>query len=175
MKRIPRFWVVAWALLMAGCTGVPEGITPVQGFELKRYLGAWHEAARLDHSFERGLTHISATYSLRDDGSVKVLNRGWDAARGKWKEAEGRALLVGASSEGRLKVSFFGPFYGAYNIIALDPERYSMICGPDRSYFWILSREPKLDPKTLEMLVSRARELGFATDQLIYGDDSTKK
>jgi len=97
-----------------------------------------------------------------------VLNRGWDASKAQWKEAEGRAVFIGSSNEGRLKVSFFGPFYGAYNVIALDPDRYSMICGPDRSYFWILAREPKLDPKTLEMLIGRAKALGFATDKLIY-------
>jgi apolipoprotein D and lipocalin family protein len=159
---------LTWTLMMLGCTGLPKGIHPVQGFELKRYLGQWHEVARLDHGFERGLTQVTATYSLRDDGSVRVLNRGWDAAKGSWKEAEGRAVFMGATSEGRLKVSFFGPFYGAYTVIALNPERYSMICGPDRSYFWILSRDPKLDSKTLDALLGQARALGFATDHLIY-------
>jgi len=161
-------WLTTLVLWLTGCTGVPEGITPVQNFDLQPYLGTWHEVARLDHRFERGLTRITATYSLREDGSVKVLNRGWDAAADKWKQAEGRALFVGASNEGRLKVSFFGPFYGAYNIIEVDPKSYSMICGPDRSYFWILSRQPQLDDATLKRLVSRARELGFATDKLIY-------
>jgi apolipoprotein D and lipocalin family protein len=173
-SMLPRA-IFALLMLLAGCTGVPEGVTPVQGFELKPYLGVWHEVARLDHSFERGLTNITATYSLREDGSVKVLNRGWDASGNKWKEAEGRAVFVGPSNEGRLKVSFFGPFYGAYNIIAYDPQRYSMICGPNRTYFWILSREPGLDPQTLEMLIGRARALGFATDKLIYPGTSAQK
>ena len=164
-----RCWAACLLLLLAACTGVPEGITPVQNFDLTRYLGHWYEIVRLDHSFERGLTGVTATYSLREDGSVKVINRGWDAAASKWKEAEGRAVFVGSSSVGQLKVSFFGPFYGAYNIIELDPEyRYSMIAGPNRSYFWILAREPKLDPKTLEKLLSQARALGFDTDKLIY-------
>ena len=154
--------------LLVGCTGVPEGIVPVSNFELKPYLGVWHEVARLDHRFERGLSRITATYSLNPDGSVKVMNRGWDSAQGKWKEAEGRAVFVGASNEGRLKVSFFGPFYGAYNIIEFEPQSYSMICGPDRSYFWILSRQPKLDDAILQKLLTRARELGFATDKLIF-------
>lgn len=152
----------------AGCTRLPEGIRPIQHFDLPRYLGEWHEVARLDHRFERGLTRVTATYSLNADGSVKVVNRGWNARKGQWKEAEGRAVLVGSSQEGRLKVSFFGPFYGAYTIMALEPERYSMICGPDRSYFWILSREPRLDPATLQGLIAQAKALGFATDQLIY-------
>jgi apolipoprotein D and lipocalin family protein len=175
-NQLPQRWVAAFLLLLAtGCTGIPEGITPVQGFDLSRYLGTWHEIARLDHSFERGLTNTTATYSLREDGSVRVLNRGWDASSNKWKEAEGRAVFVGPSDEGRLKVSFFGPFYGAYNIIAYDPQRYSMICGPDRSYFWILSREPKLDQATLDRLIQRARALGFETDKLIYPAMSAKK
>ena len=168
MNRTLHALALGCLLLTAACTRLPEGIRPVQGFELKRYLGEWHEVARMDHRFERGLTRVTATYSLRGDGSVKVLNRGWNASKAQWKEAEGRAVFIGSSSEGRLKVSFFGPFYGAYTILALDPDRYSMICGPDRSYFWILAREPKLDPKTLEMLIGRAKALGFATDELIY-------
>lgn len=175
MKRLLQYLTLVVVVLTAGCTGVPEGIMPVQGFELKPYLGLWHEVARLDHSFERGLTGITATYSLRDDGSVRVLNRGWDAEHGKWKEAEGRALFVGPTNEGRLKVSFFGPFYGAYNIIEYDPLKYSMIAGPDRSYFWILSREPKLEPQTLDRLIKHARELGFATDKLIYPTESARQ
>jgi len=168
MNRSARLPALVAALATTGCTRLPQGIRPVQPFELQRYLGEWHEVARLDHRFERGLTKVTATYSLRADGSVKVLNRGWNAAEGRWKEAEGRAVFVGSTQEGRLKVSFFGPFYGAYTVMALDPERYSMICGPDRTYFWILSRKPVLDPTTLQELVAQAKAQGFATDRLIY-------
>ncbi len=168
MNRSVLIPAVLVALASTGCTRLPEGIHPVQGFNLQRYLGKWHEVARLDHRFERGLTQVTATYSLNPDGSVKVLNRGWNAAKGQWKEAEGRAVFVSSSQEGRLKVSFFGPFYGAYTIIALEPDRYSMICGPNRSYFWILSREPRLDPTTLQSLIAQAKAQGFATEQLIY-------
>lgn len=168
MNRSALLPALVVALATLGCTRLPQGIRPVQSFELQRYLGEWHEVARLDHRFERGLSRVTATYSLRADGSVKVLNRGWNAAEGRWKEAEGRAVFVGSTQEGRLKVSFFGPFYGAYTVMALDPERYSMICGPDRTYFWILSRKPALDPATLQELVAQAKALGFATEQLIY-------
>jgi len=168
MNRSLTMTVAVAVLASTGCTRLPEGITPVTGFDLQRYLGEWHEVARLDHRFERGLTKVTATYSLNADGSVKVLNRGWNAAKGQWKEAEGRAVFIGAATEGRLKVSFFGPFYGAYTIIALEPGRYSMICGPDRSYFWILSRELQLDPATLQGLIAQAKALGFPTEQLIY-------
>lgn len=170
-----RNWGIALllSLLLAGCTGIPDGMKPVAHFDLSRYLGIWHEIARLDHSFERGLTQVSATYSLNSDGSVKVINRGWDAASKQWRQAEGRALLIGASDVGRLKVSFFGPFYGAYNIVVLDPEyRHVMICGPDRSYLWILARTPELDPKTLQNLVQQAKAWGFATDKLIFAGSS---
>ncbi len=168
MNRSLVLPVLAVTAVALGCTRLPEGIQPVRSFDLQRYLGQWHEVARLDHRFERGLTQVTATYSLNPDGTVKVVNRGWDAAKGRWKEAEGRAVFIGSSQEGRLKVSFFGPFYGAYTVIALEPQRYSMICGPDRSYLWILSREPSLEPATLERLVAQAKALGFAMDQLIY-------
>jgi len=169
MRQFCPALLLAGILVLAACTGVPEGVTPVRGFELQRYLGTWHEIARLDHSFERGLSRVTASYSLRDDGAVKVINRGWNAEAGKWQEAEGRAVFVGARDEGRLKVSFFGPFYGAYNIIALDPGyRHVMICGPDRSYLWILARTPQLEPVALQRLVAQAKSLGFPTEQLIY-------
>jgi len=156
--------------LLPGCMGVPEGITPVNGFDITRYLGKWYEIARLDHPFESGLENVSAEYSLRNDGGVKVLNRGYDPGKKEWKQAEGKAYFLGEHNVGRLKVSFFGPFYGAYNIIALDGDgySYSMVCGPDRSYLWILSRTPEMKSGVLSELVGRAKDMGFDTDALIY-------
>lgn len=166
-RQLLPVWCVA---LLGGCTGVPEGIEPITGFELERYLGTWYEVARLDHRFERGLSEVTANYSLREEGGVQVVNRGYNAAKGEWKEAEGKAFFIDDADVGRLKVSFFGPFYGAYNIIELDKEgyQYSMITGPNRSYLWILARQPDLDPTTLQRLVAKASELGFATDELIF-------
>jgi len=157
-------------LSITACTGIPDGVEAVTGFELQRYLGTWHEIARLDHRFERGLTSITAEYSLNDDGSVRVLNSGYNAEDGKWQRAEGRAYFVETPDVGRLTVSFFGPFYGAYNIIELDRQhyRYVMIAGPSRDYLWILAREPLLEPAIVDRLVAQARALGFPTDQLIY-------
>ncbi|WAK04207.1 lipocalin family protein [Methylobacter sp. YRD-M1] len=157
-------------MLVSGCTGLPSGVEPVTGFELNRYLGKWYEIARLDHSFERGLTDVTAEYSLRDDGGVSVLNSGFNAETGQRQSAEGKAYFIESPDVGRLKVSFFGPFYGAYNIIALDKANYSyaMIAGPDRDYLWILSRTPKLDQKTLQALIDQAQSMGFATQNLIY-------
>ena len=168
MKRVILIWIV----FLAGCVELPEGIEPVSGFELERYLGKWYEIARLDHRFERGLIDITAEYSLRDDGGVRVINRGYNVEYQEWDSAEGKAYFVGRSDIGRLKVSFFGPFYGGYNIIALDKDNYSyaMVAGPDRSYLWILSRTPTLDKEIVERLVAQAKDLGFPVDQLIYAE-----
>jgi apolipoprotein D and lipocalin family protein len=163
-------WMALGALATAtGCTGVPEGVEPVRDFELERYLGTWYEIARLDHRFERGLEDVSATYTLRDDGSLTVRNRGFDPESGEWKEAVGHARPIGDPSVGSLEVSFFGPFYGGYHVIALDRAGYrdALVCGPSRDYLWILSRARTLAPERLAALVGVAREAGFPVDELI--------
>ena len=115
--KIPSFFKAAFMgiTLLAtqtSCTSIPNGITPVKNFELEKYLGKWYEIARLDHPFERGLSDISATYSLREDGGVNVVNRGFSIEKQKWQDADGKAYFVDKTDEGHLKVSFFGPFYG---------------------------------------------------------------
>lgn len=161
--------LLASVITLSACTSKPEGVQPVTGFQLEQYLGTWYEIARLPHSFEEGLSSVTAEYSVREDGGVKVVNRGFDAQNEKWEEAEGKAYFVKDASTGYLKVSFFGPFYASYIIIELDEEyRYAMVSGPDREYLWILSRTPKLRDSTLNALVDRAEELGFDTDKLIY-------
>lgn len=160
-----------FALTLAGCsTAPPEGVRPVTSFDINRYLGQWYEIARLDHSFERGMSDVNATYQLQDDGSVKVINRGYDTQRQTWKEAIGRALFIGDSGTGSLKVSFFGPFYGGYHVIALDQQNYrwSLVAGPDRDYLWILARDKTLPADVREQLLRQAKALGFATDKLIW-------
>ncbi len=154
---------------LGGCAQIPKGATPVTGFEVQRYLGTWYEIARLDHSFERGLTHVNAAYSLNPDGSVRVLNRGYNPQTQRWKEATGRAVFVGARDVGQLRVSFFGPFYGAYNIIALDTTGYghALICSHNLSYLWILARTPTLPEATVAALKQQAALLGFDTAALI--------
>jgi apolipoprotein D and lipocalin family protein len=167
--------VVVW--LLSACTGMPEKVQPVGGFELNRYLGHWYEIARLDHSFERGLTQVSATYSIREDGGVKVLNRGFASEKQEWKEAEGKAYFVRDSQTGYLKVSFFGPFYGSYIVMALDQEnyQYSLVSGPDHSYLWILSRTPTLDSAVMKRLLDKAEAAGFDTGKLIYASTQAKE
>lgn len=162
-------------IFCAACTGAPDGISPVDEFQVERYLGRWYEIARLDHPFERGLTRVTAEYSRQKDGGISVVNRGYDAERGEWREAVGKAYFLGDSTTGSLKVSFFGPFYGGYHVIAVDRKGYqwAMVSGPSRSYLWVLARTPTLPNKTLENLVSRAAELGFSTDDLIFVDQSS--
>lgn len=165
------------AVLQSGCTGVPDGVEVVTEFELDRYLGTWYEIARLDHSFERGMSNVTAEYSMRDDGGVRVLNQGYEVAKGEWNKATGKAFFVGDADVGQLKVSFFGPFYGGYNIIELDQDQYqyALVAGPDRGYLWILARSPELDQDILSALVSQAEQLDFPTDELIYVDHTAKK
>ena len=152
------------------CTGIPEGLQPVTGFDPERYQGTWYEIARLDHSFERGLSNVSATYTRNADGTISVVNRGYEDGKKEWKQIEGKARLVKSPDVGSLKVSFFGPFYSGYHIIVLDQTSYSyaMVAGYNRSYLWILSRQPTLDKTLLADLVEKAKQWGFETDELIY-------
>jgi apolipoprotein D and lipocalin family protein len=151
---------------------MPEGVEPVTGFELDRYLGRWYEIARLDHSFERGLERVTAEYSMRPDGGTRVLNRGYSTEEGKWEEAEGRAYFVEDESQGYLKVSFFRPFYGSYVVFGLDRDEYdwAYVSGPNTGYLWLLARTPTVDPAVLADFIERAAGLGFDTDQLIFVD-----
>jgi apolipoprotein D and lipocalin family protein len=157
---------------LTGCIRIPENVTPVDNFQIEKYLGKWYEIARLDHSFERGLTNITADYSLRDDGGVRVFNRGYSAKTDTWKEAEGKAYFVKEPDQGFLKVSFFGPFYGSYIIFGLDQEnyQYSLVCGPDKSYLWILARSPIMKEDAKYRLIEKAAVSGFDVSGLIFVD-----
>ena len=157
-------------LLLTGCLGMPDGVMPVKDFELNRYLGKWYEIARLDHSFERGLENVTAEYTMRKDGGVSVLNRGYSPDNKKWKEANGKAYIVDKPSVGYLKVSFFGPFYGSYVVFELDKKdyQYAFVSGPDTSYLWLLARTPTLPKEVMDRFKQRSKALGFDTSKLIY-------
>ncbi len=169
MAQRIRNLLILLALLLIGCVRIPNNVKPVDHFTLNRYLGKWYEIARLDHSFERGLTRVTADYSLREDGSVKVVNRGYSEKEQEWKEAEGKAYFVQEADQGFLKVSFFGPFYGSYIVFELDHENYqhALVSGPGKSYLWILARTPEIDRDLLEGLIENAEILGFDTSGLI--------
>lgn len=171
IRRLLVACCIAPLAVAVGCAvNPPKDLEIVTGFEIDRYLGTWYEIARLDHRFERGLTNITAQYAIRPKGGIAVINRGYDPKKGEWNEARGKAFFLGDPSVGSLKVSFFGPFYGGYFLIALDREsyRWAMVAGPDRGYLWILARERALDPAVRDALVAQARQAGFATDELIW-------
>jgi apolipoprotein D and lipocalin family protein len=164
------FLIVFMSLFVSGCLGIPEGVYPVDDFEFNKYLGTWYEIARLDHPFERGLERVTAEYSLRDDGGVRVRNRGFSSDENTWKEAEGKAYFVRGQDEGYLKVSFFGPFYGSYVVFELDKEKYqyAFVAGYKKSYLWLLSRTPAVSHELIGRFVKKSSELGFDTDNLIF-------
>lgn len=161
--------VLLTLLALTGCTGKPDNIKPVDNFQSDKYLGKWYEIARIDHRFEKGLSKVSAEYSLKDGGGIKVLNRGYSAKDNKWSESVGKAYFVGSDNLAYLKVSFFGPFYGSYIVFELDQEnyQYALVSGPDKSYFWLLSRTPTMNPELQKSLIDKAVSLGFDRTKII--------
>ena len=161
--------LLASGLSLQGCTGTPPGVTPVTPFALNRYLGEWHEIARLDHRFERGLTEVTANYVMREDGGVKVINRGFNAAEGEWQQAEGKAYFVADTNTGALKVSFFGPFYGGYNIAKLsDDYSVALVVGPSTDYAWLLARSRTPAKALCDNYMAFANSLGISAEQWIW-------
>lgn len=171
-------WVallVGAGLFLAGCVGSPAGVYPVQDFQLERYLGTWYSVKRLDHSFERDLTDVTATYRVRDDGRVDVINRGLRPEACEWREATAVARFQGRPEVASLSVTFVWPFAGGYHVIALDHDDYAwaLVSGPTRGYLWILARDPLLDQAIIDELVAYAASLGFPADRLMrvsHGD-----
>jgi apolipoprotein D and lipocalin family protein len=169
-----RALAVALGILAASCTGKPDGVEPVRPFDIERYAGTWYEIMRLDHSFERGLGNVTATYALRDDGSVSVLNKGFDRATCRWREAQGRAVFQEKRDTASLSVTFFWPFAGGYHVFELDHEgyRWAAVAGPSFDYLWILAREPRLPPALTRHLIAAAKARGFPVEKLIVVDQS---
>ncbi|MDF1690724.1 MAG: lipocalin family protein [Zhongshania sp.] len=174
---MPKLISLAMMVLLVACTKLPSGVEAVQGFDKTKYLGKWYEIARLDQRFEAGLSQVTAEYSLRDDGGIQVVNRGYSAADGEWREAEGRAYFVGEESTAHLKVSFFGPFYSSYVAFELgyDEEnsqsekyQYAFVSGYNKSYLWLLARTPMVSDELISRFVNKARSLGFDTGSLLY-------
>ncbi len=158
-----------FAILGTSCSSIPKGATAVTPFHKEKYLGKWYEIARLDFKFERGLNNTTAQYSLSDDGTIRVVNRGYAYADDKWKEAEGKAKFVDDENVAMLKVSFFGPFYSGYNVIALDEEyRYALVAGKNLKYLWILARETTIPDDVKERYLRIAGEIGYDTSELIW-------
>ena len=159
----------AVALTLNSCSSIPKGAVAVKPFDKEKYLGKWYEIARMDFRFEKNLSNVSATYSLRDDGLINVDNKGYNELKGKWKESIGKAKFAGSADEGKLKVSFFGPFYAPYNLIAIDEHyRYALVAGKNLSYLWILSREKTIPAPVRVAYLKQAQSLGYDVHQLVW-------
>lgn len=163
-------------VFLAACAGKSVDAVPVSNFNSDRYLGTWYEIARLDHSFERGLSNVTATYGKRPDGQISVINRGFNDKEGKFEQATGRAKFAGDPSTGQLRVSFFGPFYGDYIIFGLGNDyRHAYISGGNDKYLWLLSRSRTVSPTIRRNFIKRANALGYDTSALIWVDQSRSK
>lgn len=166
----------ALATSLAGCLGTPDKIVPVTNFQTEKFLGTWYEIARLDYYHEKGLNQVTAHYSLRDDGGIKVINRGYLTAKGRWRESEGKAYFVEDKNTGYLKVSFFGPFYSSYVIFDIDEKyQYALVTSSNKSYLWILARTPSISGEVKAHLLAKATELGFDTNKLVYVEQAEIK
>lgn len=173
MKTKLKMWLLLpfYGLLSACSNTKPiPTLKVINHFESHRYLGTWYEIARLDHSFERGLEQVSAHYSIeKNDGSIRVVNTGFNVKQQKWQSAKGTAYFVGDPTVGALKVTFFWPFYGGYNIIALDPDyQNALIAGPNYRYLWLLSRNKTMPNSLKDNYLKIAHQYGFNIDQLIW-------
>lgn len=159
----------ALLLLLSAFKPKSKNIDVVKPFDQKKYLGKWYEIARLDYYWERNLDNVTATYSLKKDGAIKVDNRGYDLKQQEWKESIGKAKAAANPEEGRLKVSFFGPFYSEYNIIAIDNNyQYALVAGESTKYLWILSREKTIPNAVKDEYLKKAQALGYDTDNLVW-------
>lgn len=154
---------------LKSCRTIPAGAKAVKPFNKEKYLGKWYEIARMDFKWERGLNNVTAHYSPNPDGTIKVVNRGYDYTKKTWKESIGKAKPVSDPNEAKLKVSFFGPFYSGYNVIAIDPGyRYALVMGKNRNYLWLLSRETTMPEDVRNRYLRIAQNVGYNTDQLVW-------
>ena len=171
-KVLTNLATIAIAMVILGlssCVSIPQGAKAVKPFDKQKYLGTWYEIARMDFKFERGLEQVSATYSLKDENTIRVDNKGYSTKDQQYKESIGKAKLVGDPLEGRLKVSFFGPFYGGYNVLAVDPDyRYALVAGNNLDYLWLLSREKTMPQQFKDKYLGIARSLGYRTEKLVW-------
>lgn len=177
MKRKKVLLVLA-VIAVAGTAGfiyscrsvkVPDGITVVNNFRLEPYMGTWYEIARFDFKHEKDLSNVTATYSLNDNGTVKVVNRGYNYVKDRWEQANGKATFVDKTNEGALKVSFFGPFYAGYNVVSMEPDyQNALIFGETKDYIWILSRNKTIPANVKEQFLKEAEKAGYDLERLVW-------
>ncbi len=159
----------AAGIAVAKRRSIPKGIIAMKPFDIEQYLGNWYEIARFNYRFEKGLDHTTAIYTKNEDNSIQVVNRGYDRKKEKWVQDTGKAKFAGKEDVAMLKVSFFGPFYAGYNVIAIDADyKYAMVAGKNRGYLWILSREKKMPAEVKRAYLAKAEALGFKTKKLVW-------
>ncbi|MDX1363132.1 lipocalin family protein [Arenibacter latericius] len=172
MKITKLIYIPLIGIMMMGlfsCATIPKGAVAVKPFDKERYLGQWYEIARLDFKYERNLNNTTATYTLNDDGTIKVDNQGYNTKKKEWTQAIGKAKFIGEDTIAKLKVSFFGPFYSGYNVIALDKEyKYALVAGKSLKYLWILSRKTELPEDVKNNYLKIAEGIGYNTSDLLW-------
>jgi Bacterial lipocalin len=157
------------ALYLKNRRTIPKGIKAVRPFDLSKYLGKWYEIARLDFMFEKNIDYATAEYSRNEDGTIRVVNRGYNYRKQEEVENIGEAIPVGEENEGMLKVSFCKPFYTGYNVIAIDNKyKYALVAGRNHNYLWILSKEKEIPEKIVNEYLEKAESLGFDISRLIW-------
>lgn len=172
MKTVKNFCIlilVVFILTLTSCSTIPQNAVAVKPFNIEKYLGKWYEIARLDFKFEKDLNNTTAEYSLREDGKIKVENKGYNTKKEKWSQAIGKAKFVGNENVAMLKVSFFGPFYSGYNVIAIDDNyKYALVAGKNKKYLWILSRETTIPENIKQNYLKIAQDIGYNTNDLLW-------
>jgi apolipoprotein D and lipocalin family protein len=156
-------FLVAFTVVAPSRAGDRLPLETVDSVDLERYLGRWYEIASYPMYFQRGCTATTADYSLRKDGLIEVINScRKESVDGKLKQAKGRAKIVDPTTNAKLKVSFFGPFWGPYWIIDLDPDyQWAVVGVPSRKYLWILSRSPRIDTALYDEILARLPAKGY--------------
>ena len=172
MRKINSVYSLIILITMLGiysCATIPKNAKAVKPFNKEKYLGKWYEIARFDFKFERHLNNTTAEYSLNNNGSIRVNNKGYNTQKNEWKQAIGKAKFVGDEHTAMLKVSFFGPFYSGYNVLAIDDNyKYALVAGASLKYLWILSREPSIPEDIKTKYLTLAKKIGFETSNLLW-------
>lgn len=161
--------IAALYIAASSCSAIPKNASAVNNFEKEKYLGKWYEIARIDFRQERNLNNTTARYSLNDDGSIRVLNEGYNYKKNEWESATAKAKFRGEPTTGALKVSFFGPFYSGYNVIGIDDEyKYALVAGKNLDYLWILSRTKTIPENIKQEYLTIAQNAGYDTGRFIW-------
>ncbi len=172
-----RFSMILLSLVcLAACAKERAAdVIPVKGFEAERYLGQWYEIARLENRFEKGMINVTAHYSRREDGKIKVVNRGYEPDEEQWREAVGKAVFAQGPDVADLKVSFFGPFYAPYVVFELGEDyEYAFVTNNDKTFLWLLSRTPEISDELRAHFESKIQTMGFDTRTMVYNVQKVK-